>query len=175
MDQTRASPEFLRTPEDDTVIDGLTRAQWRRVQEVFAGARETAPEGRQAWLAAASGTEEWLRQEVESLLAFAPVEASPAPSEMPARIRTGQLLGRGGFSDVYAAVDEQWGAVAVKRLRILNGEALLQFKSEFRLVKERLSGCPHVIRLHELLEHGSEWLLLMERLEGETLRDRLDR
>jgi tetratricopeptide (TPR) repeat protein len=141
---------------------------------VFAAAHELPLKDRAAWLAIRCADQDWLRIEVEGLLSFAPAEAVPQEPEWPARMSRGRLLGRGGFSDVYAVIDETWGPIAVKRLRTLSGEALLHFKNEFRLVKERLGGCPYIVRLHELLEYGSEWLLLMEQLHGETLRERLD-
>ena len=175
MDPTRASPEELSGPVEGREVANLTPEQWLQVRDLFATAYELPPADRQAVLASRCTGQDWLRTEVESLLRFAPAETAPQEPEFPARMSRGRLLGRGGSSDVYAVVDETWGPIAVKRLRTLSGEALLHFKSEFRLVKESLGGCPYIVRLHELLEHGSEWLLLMEQLEGETLRDRLDR
>lgn len=51
-------------------------------------------------------------------------------------------------------------------------ESVRRFKNEFRL---RYSPHPNLVRIHELIDNGSEWLLVMEQLQGETLREALDR
>src|SRR6185369_16979192 len=172
MDETRIPPPSWQS---ESPAADLTPEDWRQVRELFDGASQLAQGDRQAWLETACPDRQPIRAEVESLLRFAPAWPVAPNDGLPARMRKGTLLGRGGFSDVFAVEDDEWGSVAVKHLRIVNAAALLQFKREFRLVKERLPGCPHIARVHELLEHGNEWLLLMERLEGETLLERLHR
>jgi hypothetical protein len=77
-------------------------------------------------------------------------------------------LGRGGMGVVYAALDREWNTVvAVKTLHVVNPEALVRLKNEFRA----LSGIhhPNLVRLGDLVEEGGSWLITMELVDGADL------
>jgi sugar lactone lactonase YvrE len=85
----------------------------------------------------------------------------------------GGELGRGGFGLVLAARHRRLGReVAVKVLSAAGGEAGLQdrFLAEARV----LAGLdhPHVVRIHDYVEHEGQCLLVMERLSAGTLKSR---
>ncbi|HEV7888938.1 MAG TPA: serine/threonine-protein kinase [Acidimicrobiales bacterium] len=91
------------------------------------------------------------------------------------RYQVGELLGRGGMADVYEAVDTRLGrAVAVKILRpamAARADVRRRFEDEARAAA-RLSH-PHVVAVFDTGEDdGTPWIV-MERLSGETLAQRM--
>lgn len=94
------------------------------------------------------------------------------------RYRIGELLGRGGMAEVYAAMDEHEGrAVAIKVVDMLGDDPdhlAARMEREAR-VAARIES-EHVCRLHGTGrdDHGALYLVL-ERLYGETLEQRLVR
>jgi dipeptidyl aminopeptidase/acylaminoacyl peptidase len=86
-------------------------------------------------------------------------------------------LGSGGMGDVYRARDTRLGRdVAVKVLAeaiSLDQEARTRFEREVRTVAA-LSH-PNVLAIHDLGREGEIDYAVMELLDGETLRDRLER
>jgi hypothetical protein len=88
------------------------------------------------------------------------------------RYRLGQLLGRGGMSDVHRAVDERTGvAVAVKLVRSGDAELARRLAQEVQL----LEGFTHpgLVRLLDTGVAGDQAYLVMELVEGPTLAQRL--
>lgn len=87
----------------------------------------------------------------------------------------GDVLGRGSFAVVYAARHIRLEReVAVKRLSrelLGNGEAGERFAAEARTLA--LLDHPHVVRVHDYVEQGDVYALVMERLHGGTLAERL--
>ncbi|MBW2527086.1 MAG: serine/threonine protein kinase [Deltaproteobacteria bacterium] len=100
------------------------------------------------------------------------------PGDVLAGYRVSQLLGRGGMGEVWAAADQSSGReVAIKVLlprAALKPDLVLRFEREARAVAAIES--PYVCRLHaiERDENGAH-LLVFEKLEGESLADRLRR
>lgn len=91
------------------------------------------------------------------------------------RYRVGELLGRGGMADVYDAVDGRLGRpVAVKILRpamVARHDVRRRFEDEARAAA-RLSH-PNVVAVFDTGEdEGVPWIV-MERLSGETLADKM--
>lgn len=85
------------------------------------------------------------------------------------RYRLHEVLGEGGMATVYRAWQtglERW--VALKRCRWQSGEELELFREEARLLASLRH--PAVVAVHELVETGSEACLVMELVEGTTLR-----
>jgi serine/threonine protein kinase len=95
----------------------------------------------------------------------------PAPVEPTAefagnlRFELVRRIGAGGIGLVYEATDRSYGTrVAVKTLQRLDGEALLRFKNEFRMLQGLHH--PNLVRLGELFEEGGHWFFTMELLDG---------
>lgn len=91
------------------------------------------------------------------------------------RFAIGDRLGKGGMGEVYRAVDTRLKrTVAMKRLSPgLRSDPL--YRRRFLEEAERASSFtdPHVAALHDVLEIGEEIFLIMEFVEGQTLRQRL--
>src|SRR6266508_3140847 len=85
-------------------------------------------------------------------------------------------LGAGGMGEVYRAHDPRLGrAVAVKVLVSETqqiGDRLARFEREARAVAAL--NHPNILALHDIGNHDGIVYAVMELLEGQTLRDRLD-
>jgi tRNA A-37 threonylcarbamoyl transferase component Bud32 len=99
----------------------------------------------------------------------------PDPGLLSGRYRLGGLLGRGGMADVYDGFDERLARpVAIKILRSTTGDdgaMRFRFEREARSVA-RLSH-PAVVAVYDSGEDHGRAYLVMERLPGETLADRI--
>ena len=86
------------------------------------------------------------------------------------RFHMRRRIGSGAFGVVYEAFDPVRNeVVAVKALRRATPEALYRFKREFR----SLTDIAHrnLVRLHELIAEGDQWLVSMELIRGTTFID----
>ena len=87
----------------------------------------------------------------------------------------GELLGRGGMSEVYAAEDERLRrTVAVKLLRpelAARDDVRMRFEVEARSAAGLAH--PHVVAVYDTGEDDGLPFIVMERLPGETLGDRI--
>ena len=165
--------------------------RWRRMTGVFHDALSRAAAERQAFLNEACAGDEALRHEVAAMLAAhesageADIPAFALSEEMP-RVQSGSalgpyrihtLIGSGGMGQVYRAHDERIGRdVAVKLLPAgctADADRLRRFEQE-----ARVSGAlnhPNVLSLYDVGRFDDRPYLVMELLDGETLRDRVGR
>ena len=85
-------------------------------------------------------------------------------------------LGEGGMGVVYRAEDLRLGReVAIKLLRkdvSASGQWLGRFEREARLASSLQQ--PHICTIHELGEHDGQPFIVMERLEGRTVRQLIE-
>lgn len=93
------------------------------------------------------------------------------------RFRIEALLGVGGMGVVYRARDLSLDIdVAIKLLRpelARKPEAFERFRNELLLARQVSS--PHVVRIHDIAQHGERWLISMDYIAGESLEYRLER
>ena len=110
----------------------------------------------------------------ERVLRFASLQPR---ARFAGRYRIAGTLGAGGTGEVYAAHDEVAGLpVALKVLyprQPGDEQALLRLRRELRIVRGLRD--PGILRVHDLGEDDGLLFLVMERLEGESLRQRLAR
>lgn len=170
--------------------------RWRRIGELFDGALEREGSERHAYLDEACAGDEGIRREVESLLSAndhasdfltspALVVAAQAVTGGSPESYVGRHLGRydvlapigvGGMGEVYLAQDRRLGRqVAIKRLAALyteNPDALRRFKREAQVTSAL--NHPNIVTVYEVEEFDEAHLIVMELVEGQTLRDLLD-
>src|SRR5688572_5003811 len=179
----------------------MTPERWQQIEALYHAVRARPVEARPAFLVEACGGDEWLRREVESLLAQ-PVSAEgmldrPAADAVPmtsdiagdgalAGRRLGaylfqQRIGAGGMGEVYRAQDVKLRRdVAIKILPLAftnNPDRLARFEREARLMASL--NHPNIGAIYGLEEldpsTGSGQALVLELVEGETLAERIRR
>jgi eukaryotic-like serine/threonine-protein kinase len=171
----------------------MDQERWRRLEDLFHAALERGPEARQAFLDVACGGDTDLGRQVELLLAKGEEAGSfletPAMRDMTvAQTATVPLLGRqvgpyrivsplgaGGMGEVYRAHDSKLGRdVAIKTLPAefaRNPDRLARFRREARTLASL--NHPHIAAIYGLEESGEADFLVLELVEGETLRGAL--
>jgi len=160
--------------------------RYQQVKSVLLEAMEQPARARERWLAQRCGDDVALRQEVEELLAGENqqsfMEHSPlsltheqetdASGSRLGRIQLQRLLARGGMGDVYAGVDELLERpVAVKLMKAelrMSAARRSGFLAEARV----LSGLrhPNICAVHDFFEDQEQDVLVLELIEGQTLR-----
>ena len=174
----------------------MTSERWSEIERLYHAAREQREGEIGAFLKQACGSDDELRREVESLLAYRTatedfMEAPPMDlaARQLARERgekmKGRVLGRykietwlgaGGMGDVYRAADTRLGRpVAVKILsQHLSSDpaALARFETEARAVAALSHS--NILAIHDFGEEQGISYAITELLEGETLRSRLN-
>jgi serine/threonine protein kinase len=162
----------------------MNTERWRRIEELYHAAVARSPEMRSSFLDTACGHDPELRREIESLLAqadrarsFLESRSTEATAMVPPVWQIGSYrilspLGAGGMGEVYRAHDS----------KLARDVALKTLSAEFALDRERLERLRREARTLALLNHpniaaiygleesaGVAWLVL-ELVEGETLR-----
>lgn len=165
--------------------------RWHEIERLYHSASERRPEERHAFLVSATDDEE-LRREVESLLAGDESAAdflethSPesAETESPGSIPAGTLIGpyqiteflrAGGMGEVYKAHDTRLDrTVAIKFLPnafASDATALDRFQREARAASAL--NRPRICTIHDIGDYRGRPYFVMEFLEGQSLRDRI--
>ncbi len=171
----------------------LPPEDWRRLKEIFAGARALPVDGRSKYLDEACGSDKALRLEAEELLAshehsisFLETPAMLLDDIASARNLEGQRIGpyhvaskigAGGMGEVYKARDTRLNRqVAIKVLlpAVANDpDRLARFSREAQVLASL--NHPHIAQIHGLEDADGVRALVMELVEGPTLADRIAR
>lgn len=163
--------------------------RYQQVKSVLLEAMEQPAGARDRWLGQRCGGDVALRREVEELLAGENqqsfMEHSPLSLTLDqetdssgsrlGRIQLQRLLARGGMGDVYAGVDELLQRpVAVKLMKAelrMSAARRSGFLAEARV----LSGLrhPNICAVYDFFEDQDQDVLVLELIEGQTLRSLL--
>jgi serine/threonine protein kinase/tetratricopeptide (TPR) repeat protein len=171
--------------------------RWRQIEELYHAALERTADERAIFLVENCGADHSLRQEVESLLAWdtrAEEFITSPPDEIAAAMfATQQLhsligqglghyqilarLGRGGMGEVYLATDTKLGRkVAVK---LLPAQTMPNAQARQRFLREAQAASalnhPGIVTIHAIEEADGQDFIVMEYVEGETLKAGLER
>jgi tetratricopeptide (TPR) repeat protein/tRNA A-37 threonylcarbamoyl transferase component Bud32 len=173
----------------------MSEDRWLRIEELFQQAADLPDQERARFLAAACAGDDGLRREVESLLAHdqsqsdvlvaaisdaagEPSDIRPIPDFIGKQIgpyRIVGLLGRGGMGTVYKARDSRLKRdVAIKVLpeALIEGTLRVRFEREARAASAL--NHPNICSVHDVGEFEGHPFLVMELLEGRTLREYID-
>src|SRR5690242_4410816 len=102
-----------------------------------------------------------------------PIAAVPSlTGSTVSRFRIGERLGGGGMGEVYRARDTKLGrTVALKRMApALRDDPAARRRFLGEAVRTSRLNDPHIAALYDVLEQGRDILLVMEYVEGQTLR-----
>jgi serine/threonine protein kinase len=164
----------------------MTPERWRQIEELYHSARERGPEEREALLARATAE---VRGKVEALLAqdasgdkildrpAAELLEESTVTDLGAGAQFGPYrivsrLGAGGMGEVYRAHDTKLGRdVAIKTLPIefaQDPDRLVRFRREARVLASL--NHPNIAAIYGLEKTGDVDCLVLELVEGETLR-----
>jgi serine/threonine protein kinase/tetratricopeptide (TPR) repeat protein len=174
--------------------EAMKAERWPAVERLYHGALERAAEERAAFLREACGSDEELRREVESLLAYE--DKAKDFIENPALLVVGELmadgqslvagqaldhytilelLGAGGMGEVYLAEDTRLNRrVALKLLPAeltKNEDRVRRFEQEARAASAL--NHPNILTIYEIGQAESIHFITTEYIEGDTLRLRL--
>jgi serine/threonine protein kinase/Tol biopolymer transport system component len=167
----------------------MEQERWQSVERLFHSALERTPQARRAFLEVACGEDTDLRRRVELLLekeeeagsfletpalrtAVTPTANAALLGRELGPYRIVSSLGAGGMGEVYRAHDSKLGRdVAIKTL--LNAfardpERLARLRREARTLASL--NHPNIAAIHGLEESGDVDCLVLELVEGETLR-----
>ena len=170
----------------------VRRERWEHIKEIFDQVLARDEAEREGFLAEACGGDADLLAELRSLLAaFAEGFLEPPsleriesePKREPTSLvgvqvgnyRITEKLAQGGMGEIYKAVHVGTGeVVAAKRLgerALEHDKATRRFLREVRAAKEL--DHPHIVRVRGLADWPGEPILLMDFIEGHTLREAL--
>jgi serine/threonine protein kinase/Tfp pilus assembly protein PilF len=183
--------------QSKTTLPADTPARLQTIEEIFHAALDQEPDRVAAFLDAACEGDDLLRRQVEALLAsheqgggsietlVADIATKIIQNGQPdllvgqtiGHYKISKRIGAGGMGDVYLATDVTAGRKAALKLlpERFTGDAarLKRFQQEERA----LVGLnhPNILTVYEIGQHHSTHYIASELIEGETLRQRLER
>jgi hypothetical protein len=97
------------------------------------------------------------------------VGVRPNTIELGGRFTLTRSLGAGAFGTVFEAYDAGGSRrLAIKQLRVFDGDALYRFKQEFRSAADIVH--PNLVGLRELFSEDGQWYMTMEFIDGVDFR-----
>jgi serine/threonine protein kinase/tetratricopeptide (TPR) repeat protein/class 3 adenylate cyclase len=175
----------------------MTPDRWKIIDQLLDALLELEPSKRSDFLDKSCANDDQLRQELESLLsahgqsegfintlradAAAELFGEPGPEELLDRsishYRVMNLLGSGGMGEVYLACDTRLGRPVA--LKLLAGD-FTRDRSRVRRFKQEASAAsalnhPGILTVYEIGQHEDLHFIVTEYVEGETLRQRVQR
>ena len=174
----------------------MTPDRWQQITGIFQAALEHPTDERPAFVDERCAGDEELRREVEEMLnsheqasrfieepamavaaRLAPKDADSLVGKLIAHYQVLSLLGAGGMGEVYLAEDTRLGRrVALKLLPedlATNERRVTRFQQEARAASNL--NHPNILTIHEIGEVDSRHFIATEFIDGETLRQRLNR
>src|SRR6266571_6661823 len=169
--------------------------RWQQIESLFHAALELGADQRAAFLANKCGSDEALRGEVESLLAYKERTQSPlqtpvvdqafrALAESDGESLIGKTvshyqilsrIGEGGMGLVYAALDQRLNRKVA--LKFLPPSFIKDQEQVRRLHREARAASafhhPNIVTIYEFGQADSQQFIAMEFVEGETLRQKM--
>ncbi len=179
-------------------VGAMDAEQFRRVMEAFAEICDLPPDEREEILAGLSTEDAEIGSEVQRLLeaerqgagrldppSFAARLAEPGPAVAEtsrslsdtriAQFEVGERIGSGGMGEVYAAVDtvlrRQVALKAIRHDQRMSETARRRFLREARMLSSL--DHPNICRIHDYLRGDEEDFLVLERIQGRSLRQAL--
>jgi eukaryotic-like serine/threonine-protein kinase len=174
----------------------MTPERFQQISKIYHAALERDPDQRPAFLDQSCGQDRQLRQEVQSLLSGGKKAESQLLSQVLKEVASRlsnenygsligktldhylilSLLGAGGMGEVYLARDTKLGReVAIKVL----GASFVSSRDRLRLEREARAASalnhPNILTIYEIEQVDEHRFIAAEYIDGETLRQRLNR